>query len=123
VVELVATDVHWPERDVLVIEFEVPLDAFELPVGSVDVRLLAPDGTRRQVRGEVVPEQSGHAGPNRAGTLVRLAIRLTRGQAWSAGSGAELTWTSRALDANGNARKFGARLYLEVPHRSPDQPA
>jgi Ca-activated chloride channel family protein len=123
VLELVSTDVQWPGRDVLVIEFEVPHDAFELPAGSVDVRLLAPDGTRRQVRGEVVPEQSSHAGPNRAGTLVRLAIRLTRGQAWVAGSEAELTWTGRALDASGIAREFHARLDLKLPDRSPDQPA
>jgi len=121
--ELVSTDVHWPERDVLVIEFEVRFDALELPMGSVDVWLLAPDGTRSKLRGEVVPELSSHAGPNRAGTLVRLAIRLTRGQAWVAGSEAELTWTSHALDANGIAREFRARLHLQVPDRSPDQPA
>jgi hypothetical protein len=85
--------------------------------------LVTPDGTAREVGGEVVPELSSHAGRIPAGTIVRLAVRLAGRNDWVAQAEAVLMWTGRALDPNGVVHKFPTRLRLRIPDHSADKPA
>ncbi len=121
--DLVVTNVHWPEPGVIVVEFEVPHEGFELPTGLVRVRYVAPGGPPRSWGSVVVPEQSSPAGPNHAGTIVRLAIRLARQQAWVGNSEVELTGTGRVLDWHGVAREIEVCLRLRVPDQPSGKPA
>jgi Ca-activated chloride channel family protein len=125
---LVATDVQWSEPDVIVVEFEVPYEGFELPLNHLKVRLVAPDGTARRVGSVVVPEQSSHAGPNPAGTIVRLAIRLAREQVLIVRATAgidqiSLSWLSISRDSKGVVHKLPMRLLFRAPDHSSERPA
>jgi Ca-activated chloride channel family protein len=121
--ELVATDVHWPERDLIVVEFAVPLEGFQLPVGDVEVHLVAPDGTHSAVRGAVVKDRSSHAGPHALGTIVRLAVRLAPQRVWISQAEALIMWTGRVVDAKGVPRERLVRLQMRIPDQVSGEPA
>lgn len=126
--DLVATDVHWSESDVIVVEFKVPRDGFELPMEHVRVRLVAPDGTARRVGGAVVPELTSRAGPNPAGTIVRLAIRLAREQlsiirATAGIDWISLSWISPPHGPKGAVPKMAMRLLFRAPDHVSGKPA
>lgn len=73
-------DVVRVDGRLLILEFRVPHDGFEIPEGTVEVRLPG----RRSFRAKVDPGASSPKGPHGSGLIVRLALRLDRGKSWSA---------------------------------------
>ena len=64
--------------ELLVVEFELPVDGVRLPTGRVTLRL--PDGST--LRARVDRKSSTEPGPHRAGVRVRLALERLEGAAW-----------------------------------------
>ena len=68
------------EGQILVLEFEVPGNGFMLPDGSTDIEVEFAEGQRSRAR--VMVRESGKPGPQKAGLIVRLALRLQDHQCW-----------------------------------------
>jgi hypothetical protein len=64
----------------LILEFEVPVDGFELPADGNRAEVDLGDGSSRKAR--IVGRDSSPAGPHRAGTIVRLAFKLGWRAVW-----------------------------------------
>lgn len=64
--------------DMLVVEFEVPTDGFELPEKKIEVLV----GSRRIGRAKVEKRDSSPRGPHAAGLIVRLALRFEKKKPW-----------------------------------------
>jgi Ca-activated chloride channel family protein len=80
-------DIVRVDGPLLILEFRVLHDGFEIPEGAVQVRLPG----RRSLRATVDPDASSPRGPHASGLIVRLALRLDRGKSWSAVRG-NLSW-------------------------------
>jgi len=68
------------EDDLLVIEFQVPCDGFQLP--GTGVRLTVRFKGRRKVEAEIDPERSTRPGRYDAEMTLRLALRTVDGSHW-----------------------------------------
>jgi hypothetical protein len=99
------------ERGIVVLEFEVPFDDFELPRGGVEIRL--PDG--RTMRGRIDRTASSPAGPHAQGLLVRMALRLKRDQGWRDGATIEVIWKSSIVRWGGKRMPIEFTLVATLP--------
>jgi len=83
----------------LVIEIEVPHDGFHLPGGDLEVRVELGGGgvIRARVDASASTRVGPHGvGPHRAGTRVRLALRLVGHGHWPTGEVMRLAWDTHA---------------------------
>ncbi len=68
------------DGQILVLEFEVPVDSFLLPEDGTKIRVLFDDGDKDTAR--VLGRDSTEPGPHEAGLTVRLALKLIGHRHW-----------------------------------------
>jgi len=99
------------ERGIVVLEFEVPFDDFELPAGGVEIRL--PGG--RTMRGRVDRSTSSPSGPHVQGVLLRMVLRLKRDQDWHDGAAIEVIWKGSVVRWGGKRMPIEFALAAKLP--------
>jgi len=83
------------DDQMLVFEFETPVDGFMLPGGDVDVDVLFDDaGGTNHAR--VLGRESSKPGPHPAGLTVRLALKLKGDRCWHHNA-ARIHWKANSV--------------------------
>jgi hypothetical protein len=100
----------------IVIEFEVPENAVDVP--SAFIR--GTGGQGEAVGFEVIPERSTPGGPFRKGMIVRLALKIPPEQHWPVSSPVTLSYHTRAEKPSHWMATVQLRFELPPPTATPD---
>ena len=103
------------DERILVLEFEAPLDGFQIPVRDV---LATVDG---KALGEaaVMTARSTRPGPFAAKLLVKLALEHPGGKRWKPGQSIDLNWEDYVEDADGATQRMLFALRVVIPASGP----
>ncbi len=104
------------EGNLLVIEFEAPVDAFELPAATIS----GWDGSKRPLQAEDVRDLGSSTGPHPSGSTIRYALRVPEGRSWSNLSPVTLSYRTRARTAPGDRVIDTVELQITIPSPTPD---
>jgi hypothetical protein len=97
------------EDQILVVEFEVPVDGFMLPDAHTVVHVVLDDGGPDTAK--ILEQDSSKPGPYHAGLTIRLALRLEGSQGWNHDK-TRIHWIGR-INIENKMKSIGVEIRIQ----------